>query len=103
VTRRKSCAHIVNGPDANGQSLMLRHGPDHATVGTLTPCRDGKPTHPDAELVNVEEGPDGSLSCETLWSPDEADEAPAGPAKVTSPAYRSGWDAIWGTPNRNLN
>lgn len=101
MTRRKSCAHIVNGPDSHGQSLMFRHGHDHATLGTLTPCRDGKPLDPDAELVNVEEQPDGSLSCETLWSPKEARSA--GPAKVTSSAYRSGWDAIWGTPDRSLN
>jgi len=103
MTNRKDCAHIVQGPDASGSSLMLRHGHGHTTVGTLTPCRDGKPVHPEAELVNVEERPDGSLSCETLWSPDDAPSASTGPAKVTSPAYRSGWDAIWGTPDRGLN
>jgi len=101
VSRRKTCAHFVNGPDKDGQSLMLRHGPGHVTLGTLTPCRDGKPMFPGAELVTVDEEPDGHLSCETLWSPNDGPSS--GPAKVTTPAYRSGWDEIWGKPDPTLN
>jgi len=90
---------LPSGP--NGQHLLFRHDREKLAVNTITPHRDGDPIVPNTELLKIEKNPDGGLSCETIWSPDDAPST--GPTKVTSPAYRSGWDAIWGTPDRKLN
>jgi hypothetical protein len=98
----KTCAHMLPVPTGpNGERVLLRHDHEEVSVTTIVPHADGKPIPPDRDLIAIQKHPDGSLSCETLW--EGAGEASHGPAKVSSPAFRTGWDAIWGKPDREVN
>jgi hypothetical protein len=85
---------VIPGPQLSGGARMcLHHGTDHTTrIGVMKPMEDGKPIGEDAVLLEQREGTGlynvvGSVS-----------DLKKGPSKVNSPAFRSGWDRIFGKP-----
>lgn len=98
---------LLQGPTESGQALrVIRKREETIEVGELHPVVEGKPIH--GELVRLTQREEHKLlyDCEVLVpkanKPAPArDEAPAalphkGPARVTSEAYRGGWDVIFG-------
>jgi hypothetical protein len=90
------------GPEvAPGVRCAVRHRPDHTSEELyFTEAQDGAPVPPGADLVNL--GPDdgsGWRPVETLYSSGETGARKAGgdgPAQVATPAYRDGYDRIFG-------
>ncbi len=96
---------ILGGPTERGdgvQILRLREG--HVEVGELRAAPEGKPIL--GESVRLHPRADEPRICDVeviAPSPiprakDTAGERGKGPAKVATPAYRSGWDAVFGAP-----
>ncbi|MEM7437458.1 MAG: hypothetical protein AAF436_20060 [Myxococcota bacterium] len=85
----------VYGRSEDGRSYgVLRKKDDQVQMGTLRPLEDGKPIH--GELVKLRPRPESEalFDVETQHGGTAPGRA-AGPAKVATPAYRSGWDSIW--------
>jgi hypothetical protein len=85
---------VVPGPQLPGGARMcLHHGVDHTVrAGVMKPMEDGKPIEEDAVLLEQREGTGlynvvGSVS-----------DLKKGPSKVNSPAFKSGWDRVFGKP-----
>lgn len=77
------------GPTQDGRTVALRHNSDH----TLQPCallpmEDGKPLPPGAELVRLQQRPNGAYGITSIYK--------NGPAKVNSAEFLAGWDRIFG-------
>lgn len=80
----------IGARDANGEIPCIRHKADHTVqLGRVQLLEDGKPIDPNAEIVTLEHisGGDYRITDSTESK---------GPAKVSSNAYRHGWDAIFG-------
>lgn len=87
--------------------LVAREDGDGVEIGELRPMVHGKPIH--GEVVRTElDFVRGTATMRSLVPPTVAPPR-SGPPKVTSDAYRGGWDAIFGEkpttggPNRALN
>lgn len=89
------------GPETDDGQLIIRHKADHTIeLAELRPLEDGKPIDQDVEIVKLTgEGPQYKI--ETLYKPDESTRK--GPAKVSTPRYKSGWDTLWGDKSKVLN
>jgi hypothetical protein len=89
------------GPDlGNGMRPFIRHTADHKIVaGVMSPVREGQPLMPGAFNLEPIAGTD-RFTVEDLPSmpvPQMAAPPPSkGPAMVTTKAYRSGWDNVFG-------
>ncbi|MEM8607880.1 MAG: hypothetical protein AAGF92_12285 [Myxococcota bacterium] len=85
---------LVYGRSEDGKSLgVLRRRHDEIQVGTLRTLEQGKPIH--GELVKLRKRDDSPLfDVETQDAMPTSAET-SGPAKVSTPAYRAGWDSIW--------
>lgn len=85
---------LVYGRSEDGKSYgVLRRRDDEIQVGTLRSLEQGKPIH--GELVKLRPREDSPLfDVETQHGAPIRGET-SGPAKVTTPAYRAGWDSIW--------
>lgn len=95
----KRCAHLISC--GHGTTALVQHGEDGIHIGRVMPYKHGDPIGPETSLLEVKDEPDGSKSVETVWSPKDYDGcdtpfAHAGPALVSSPAFRAGWDAVFG-------
>ena len=65
-------------------------------TGILTPVKDGAPIAPGAELVSVDAlESEGWHDIETIYK-NETRVATSGPPQVATPAYRMGYDRIFG-------
>jgi hypothetical protein len=71
----------------HGTAPVLRVRDDGFDVGMLHPLRDGQPIPPGGELVELKRCADGSYDARTVEG---------GPAMVNSPAFKQGWDNIFG-------
>lgn len=82
--------------------MATRHHSDHSVEnGYFSEAKDGKPIPPGAELVNI--GPSNKTGWrpgESIYggreNPDTRRAASDGPAQVATPAYRDGYDRIFG-------
>lgn len=82
-------AHIL-GDSSKGPAVLVEETPTGPRIGLTMPAEEGKPAPPGATLLHVQ-GERGS-SCVTVR---EIGEVPhVGPARVSSKAYRAGWDRI---------
>lgn len=119
---RKDDVVLLHSPTENGDGVrVIRKREDTIELGELRPMREGQPIH--GEVVRLTQREEHSLlfDCEVMVPrpapkekpPQQAErKAPPqlshkGPARVTSDAYRGGWDAIFGKkspgPNDSLN
>lgn len=88
-------ALIPSESDSAGPCRIVRHRPDRGwTNAALLPMKDGAPLPPGAEVVEVgPRRPDGLTELRTLYRHE-------GPPRVTTAAYRAGYDAIdWSRKN----
>lgn len=118
---RKDDVVLLHSPAESGEGVrVIRKREDTIELGELRPMREGQPIH--GEVVRLTQREEHSLlfDCEVMVprpapkeaAPEQKAEAPRalphkGPARVTSDAYRGGWDAIFGKkspgPNDALN
>lgn len=80
---------LTAGPvQEDGTQPYIRLTNNHIETGTLTIMQDGQAAPPDATLVSLKRRDDGRYDVQELHR--------TGPAKVSSDAFRSGWDRIFG-------
>lgn len=110
---------LLHSPSEGGDGIrVVRKRDDAIELGELRPMREGQPIH--GEVVRLTQRAEGALlfDCEVLVpaaarkeiareaSPEIKEEKPEatepkglahkGPARVTTDAYRGGWEAIFG-------
>jgi hypothetical protein len=80
------------GTDLDGSVAGVRRRDGNIVgYGVLMPLREGQPLAPGSEIVRVEEyEEDGWHDIETVYRVSD------GPAQVATPAYRAGYDRIFG-------
>lgn len=84
---------LVHSPTDDGRGWrVLRKREERLEVGTIQPVEEGKPLHGELVALKPREGTP-LFDVEVQYAPPRAH---AGPARVSSEAYRSGWDAIFG-------
>ena len=107
---RKEDVVLLHGPTENGDGIRVIRKRDEAIeLGELRPMREGQPIHGDVVRLTQREEHALLFDCEVLVptaKPKEAAAAPSpaepeptshkGPPRVTSDAYRGGWDLIFG-------
>lgn len=82
---------LIPGPPIPGGVMCLRHNADHKmAVGALIQVPDGTPVPDNARVVHQE---DGMLKVGPTVSEMKAMN---GPAQIATPAYRDGYDRIFG-------
>ncbi|MEZ4293927.1 MAG: hypothetical protein R3B70_03040 [Polyangiaceae bacterium] len=105
---------LLHSPTETGDGIrVLRKRDESLEIGELRPMREGQPIH--GEVVRLSQREESSLlfDCEVLVpgadkkpkpqekEPERLPAAPKkldhkGPARVTTDAYRGGWDVIFG-------
>lgn len=100
---------VLLGPRAaDGSVSFLRNQDGRVSAGVATPIKEGKPIL--GELVQFEARPEhpNLCDCKTLLEAqlgepvkEKSPEGPSlsrhnGPERVTTPAYRAGWDVVFG-------
>jgi hypothetical protein len=74
--------------------LVERRRDGRISVGTLTPMKDGQSLLTGAELVKVAPSENGEWhDIETIYEPEPE---LSGPPQVATPAYKKGYDRIFG-------
>ena len=100
MTDKKPCAAgdadvLRPGPELNdgkGSRLFVRHTADHETVtGVMRPAREGENMAEGGFFSLEPNGDRGDFKVTPICT-----QAAKGPAKVSTPAYRDGWDSIFG-------
>ena len=92
-------------PEQKGVAI-LRQRAEGAPIeaGIVRKVREGEPIV--GELVTLKPTSEGSPLCDVevhLDAPSGSRTPTKGPARVASNAYRSGWDEVFGAPDRTLN
>lgn len=97
---------LLGPPTADGAGVhVLRAREERLELGELRALEEGRPIS--GEVVSLAPRKDNPRVCDVKES--YAPLAPhKGPAKVATPAYRNGWEEIFGkkaspTPDRDLN
>lgn len=88
---------LVHGRTDDGKGLkVLRKKADELSAGEVRPVEEGKPLRGD--LVRLTPRAEMPLLCDVdvEYEAPRAPKAEAGPARVSSAAYRKGWDSLWG-------
>jgi hypothetical protein len=90
---------IQLGPKIGEDSyICLRHKPDHREeLGIVRPAKDGEPIQNNT-LIFVEPKDQANGTFHVRDSIEPAQVPIGKPAKVTTEAFRTGWDAVWGHP-----
>jgi hypothetical protein len=94
--------YVIPGPELpNGDRLCISHHDGHNNdVGVITKIEPGKPIPDHARMVSPIEG---TPFYELGESIAEMKSGSKGPAKVSSKAYRNGYDKIFGKRNKSYN
>lgn len=99
---------LLHSPTESGDGIrVLRKRDDTIELGELRPMREGQPIHGDVVRLTQREEHSMLYDCEVMLPAQKpkpletAAKEPAlaphkGPARVTSEAYRGGWEAIFG-------
>ncbi len=94
---------LIYARSEDGRSYgVLRQRNDEIQVGTLRGLEEGKPIH--GELVQLRPRPEAPMlfDVETTDTGTTPKAEPAsGPPKVSTPAYREGWDSVWTSKRRS--
>ena len=99
---------LIHGPTEDQKGLrVLRAREQGIEVGEVRPVQEGKPLSGELVKLRPRAGTPRICDVETQLSREELDRARgsaaprlnhAGPARVTSEAYRANWDAIYRSP-----
>lgn len=92
---------LILGPTADAKGfhvLRKREGVDEPEFGSIVPVEAGKPIHSDVVSLKARTDVPFLFDMKTEVSVGEETERPtsAGPAQVSTPQYRSGWERIYG-------
>ena len=101
---------LLHGPSESGEGIrVLRKRDEAIELGELRPMREGQPIHGDVVRLTPREEHALLFDCEVVVpaqkpkepSPPAAPPEPKraahkGPPRVTTDAYRGGWEAIFG-------
>lgn len=118
---RKDDVVLLHSPTESGDGVrVIRKREDTIELGELRPMREGQPIH--GEVVRLTQREEHGLlfDCEVMVprpaqkpaqkgaATEQKTQAPRalahkGPARVTSDAYRGGWDAIFGKRSPGSN
>lgn len=87
---------VIAGPTTQSGQACVRHKSDHTVeLGEMRPVAEGRPLF--GELVRISgDGPAYDVESVYDTASGESEASGKGPAKVTTEAYRRGWDAIFG-------
>lgn len=88
---------FVRGPSDDGAGVeVLRLKGDALSAGELRAVKEGQPIHGDLLRLSQRADHERLFDVEVLAEPPRAAPGPRkGPAKVTSEAYRQGWDNVF--------
>jgi hypothetical protein len=113
---RKDDVVLLHSPTESGDGIrVIRKREETIELGELRPMREGQPIHGDVVRLTQREEHKLLFDCEVMVpgpkakeaAPPDQKPAPAlphkGPARVTSEAYRGGWDAIFGKRSPGSN
>ena len=100
---------LLGPPTADGAGVhVIRARDEHIETGELRALQEGRPIT--GEVVTLKPRKENPHICDVAdsYAPHAAGAAEAGhkgPARVTSKAYREGWDEIFGAtkPRSDLN
>lgn len=79
----------IGPPIAPGVYSAVRRNDEGESVVAISPAKDGDPMHPGTELADI------SHECRDGWH-ELRSIYKNGPAQVATPAYREGYDRIFG-------
>lgn len=83
---------LIGPPTSSGRLVMRKDSEGNPEFGHMTYADDGKSIPPGGELAILENvGEDGWGNATTLYT-----QTLNGPAQVATPAYREGYDRIFG-------
>lgn len=89
-------------PDGSAPYLRVKDGSVERGVATAT--KEGRPINPESHLVGITKREDDWWDVNEYQDVKAASASITKPAKVTSKAYRTGWDTLWGSkPNKDMN
>jgi hypothetical protein len=88
---------IPIGKSEDGEIIVVQKSERGIGIRGIKPVKDGEPLLPGEDLFKVTPAtnPVGAYDMETVYESPYKTES-KGPAKVSSPKYREGWDAIFG-------
>lgn len=99
----QDCGHkdvMTLGPvlSENGLRPYIRHKADCTLeTGVTRPLEEGESASFADGILQLEPGSHGTYDVTTLYERPRTTQAePKGPAKVTTEAFRSGWDRVFG-------
>jgi len=111
---------VIFGKDEAGVRILRRRSAEAPLeAGVLRPLVEGKPIDGEVvslrrrpgvplvfdvktELASATAAPDDDQAAHDSHDGDPRRPTDDGPAQVSTPAYRRGWDAIWGPRRRSL-
>ena len=79
-------------PENQGRGAAIRRNGDGFGFGTFSEVKEGQPIREGAELIRI--GPEDDDGWRDVTSIYEHERS--GPAQVATPAYRDGYDRIFG-------
>lgn len=93
---------LVHGSSEDGKTLaVLRKRGDQVSAGLLTAVEEGRPLTGDLLRLKPRKETPLVADVEVLYAHEAAASAEReGPARISSPAYREGWNAIFGSASR---
>lgn len=104
MTTKKEDKLVFGAVEADGSAPYVRVKEGTVERGTATAAKEGRPINPEAHMVGITKREDDWWDVNEYKDVTQAAAAITKPAKVTSGAYRSGWDALWGSKtNKDLN
>ena len=104
MTDKKEDRLVLGAVQPDGSAPYVRVKDGTVERGTAVATKEGRPIGPEAHLVSITRRPDEWWDVSEYQDVSQATAAITKPAKVTSRAYRSGWDTLWGAkPSKDMN
>lgn len=97
MTDKKEDRLVLGEVQPDGSAPYLRVKDGTVERGTAVAAKEGRPINPEAHLVSITKRQDEWWDVSEYQDVTKAAAAVTKPAKVTSKAYRSGWDQLWGS------
>lgn len=96
-TQKPEDVVLVHGRTDDGEGhVVLRKRGETLSLGEMRPMREGRPITGDLVRLTPREGVPNVADVEVLHAAASTESGRAGPAQVSSDAYRAGWSAIFG-------
>ena len=101
MCNKKDQIRVLGPPDDDGLVPVVRNKDGELRPALLEQHEEGKPIH--TEIVHLEETDCPiTYDVKTLFDPADYQESDSGPAMVNSPAFKAGWDRVFGGKEDDL-